>query len=205
MAPIQNMHRVNKKGAKILTVEPATQTIHASLGAGQVVPVNMYTYTPVVRWPKVGETWWLREENGSWFLDSIMESQGIPGEETQAEPGDAVISSSSGRLLLNQGGKLTQIQSSKFSLIEKYVKQPGRFFYNTPYTPSSEYVTLAIISQGTANGFSYLYIDGGEVAELQYQGSITPMTLIIPKGQTWEIRGLHNGELRSVAYAFFPS
>jgi hypothetical protein len=75
MAPIQNMHRVNKKGAKILTVEPATQTIHASLGAGQVVPVNMYTYTPVVRWPKVGETWWLREENGSWFLDSVQEQQ----------------------------------------------------------------------------------------------------------------------------------
>jgi hypothetical protein len=79
---IQNMHRVNKKGAKIVTVDPSNQIIHASLGAGQVVPVNAFSYSPLFRWPMVGEHWILREENGSWFLHEICETQ-TPSEEEE--------------------------------------------------------------------------------------------------------------------------
>ncbi len=78
---IQNIHRVNKKGALIVQCDPEQQIIQASLGAGQIVPVNAYAYTPAWRWPMVGEKWILKEENGSWFLDILQEPQTPTAEE----------------------------------------------------------------------------------------------------------------------------
>jgi hypothetical protein len=120
-----------------------------------------------------------------------------------AEPGDAIISASSGRLLLNENGKLTRIQSNIFG-IEKYFKPSGKFFYNTAYTPSNQFITLAIISTKEQNP-SHVFIGGTEVAEIEYHGSVVPMTFIIPKETTWEVKAAGTEELKSVAYAFFPS
>lgn len=207
-----------KRGVKIITCDPQKRLIEAETRNGEVITVNAYHYTPMFRWPIPGEKWIVKEENGSWYLEGIYEPQGEVGNELQAEPGDAVLSSSSGRLLMNQEGKLTEIKSSKFSLVEKYIKQPGPFSFFKAYIPSTEFVTLAIISQaGGEETPAYktgLYIDKNEVGELEYHGSVIPMTLIIPKGQGWELRAfaenskfqktLEEEHLKSVAYAFFP-
>ena len=193
-----------KRGVKILTCDPTTRLVEAETRNGEVIIVNVYSYTPMFRWPIPGEKWVVNEQNGSWFLDGIYEPQGITGGEIQAEPGDAILSSSSGRVLLNQEGQLTEIKSSKFALIEKYVKQKGPFFYNTIYTPSKEFVTLAVISPGFQNP-GFVFIGGEEVAEIEFHGSVVPMTFIIPKDTTWEIKAIGSTELKSVAYAFFPS
>jgi hypothetical protein len=130
------------------------------------------------------------------------------GQLIKAEPGDAIISSATNRVLLNVNGVLRLFKEAgeehPFG-IEEYVKQAGPFFYNTVYTPSKEFITLAVISQGTTNEHSFMYINGKETAELEYHGSITPATFIIPIGQTWKIKGATPGELKSVAYAFFPA
>ena len=192
-----------KRGVKIITCDPSKRLIEAETRNGEVITVNAYSYTPMFRWPIPSEKWMVSEENGSWYLEGIYEPQGVPGEEVQAEPGDAVISSSSGRLLVNQEGKLTQIKASKFSLIEKYVKQTGEFVEGKEYIASTEFVTLALISHGGPPENKALFIDKTEVSEIQYEGSIIPFTLILPKEQSWEIRG-GSTKLKSVAYAFFP-
>jgi len=72
---------VIKRGCRILTCDPATRTIEAKIQRGEVVPVNAYSFTPLFRWPMVGEVWLLREEKGSFFLDSIWEEQEATEEE----------------------------------------------------------------------------------------------------------------------------
>lgn len=118
-----HMNTQVKKGAKIIAVDPSQQLIHASLQGGQTVPVSAYSFAPVFRWPKVGESWILREENGSWFLDSIREEQeASSGIEAQA--GDAIISSSTGRILINQNGTLTDDLVQKIPNL-KVAKSPS--------------------------------------------------------------------------------
>lgn len=62
-----------KRGVKIITCDPASGTIEAETRNGEVVSVNAYAFNPTFRWPIEGEKWIIREENGSWFLDSIYE------------------------------------------------------------------------------------------------------------------------------------
>lgn len=97
-----------KRGVRILTCDPISRLIEAETRNGEVISVNAYNYTPIFRWPIPGEKWMVREENGSWWLDGIYELQGSPEEMIQAEPGDAIISTGSGRILLNIGGQLSE-------------------------------------------------------------------------------------------------
>jgi hypothetical protein len=66
-----------KRGVRILTCDPATKTIEAETRNGEVISINAYVYTPLWRWPMVEEKWMVREENGSWFLESISEEPGV--------------------------------------------------------------------------------------------------------------------------------
>lgn len=96
-----------KQGVKIITCDPATGTIEAETRNGEVISVNAYYYSSAFRWPVPGESWMVREENASWFLDGIYEQQLT--ENVRPMPGDVVLSSSTGRVLLNVGGTLTEI------------------------------------------------------------------------------------------------
>lgn len=102
-----------KRGVKIITCDPSTRTIEAETRNGEVISINAYYYTPVFRWPVSGEKWIVREENGSWFLEGIYESQNLI-EEVKPEPGDIVLSVGSGRILINEEGRLHELLGSVF-------------------------------------------------------------------------------------------
>lgn len=95
-----------KRGCRIVTCDPATKTIEGKIQRGEVVPINAYYLSPFFRWPQIGELWVIREENGSWFLEGLWEEQ----EGVGAEPGDAIISSNAGRVLLNVQGVLRPLK-----------------------------------------------------------------------------------------------
>ncbi len=106
-----------KQGVKIITSEPSTRTIEAETRNGEVISINAYYYEPAWRWPMSGERWMVTEENGSWFLTGIFEEQsgGVV-----AEPGDLVLSASSGRVLINVNGVLFELaRSEEFPRIPK--------------------------------------------------------------------------------------
>lgn len=75
-----------KRGVKIITCDPSTRTIEAETRNGEVISVNAYYYEPSFRWPEPGERCVVREENGSWFLEGIYETQGS-AEGVTPEPG----------------------------------------------------------------------------------------------------------------------
>jgi hypothetical protein len=120
-----------KHGVRIITSNPAQQEIEGQTQRGEVIPISAYTLNPIFRWPRVGEKWIVREENGSWFLESIWEPANgiVPG------PGDVVISAPLGRILLNVNGIIQELipstfprvpQPSKFSLVMKGVLSPKK-------------------------------------------------------------------------------
>src|SRR6266550_4725858 len=102
MAFGDHIHTQTKRGCIIVTSDPSTQTIEGKIQRGEVVSISAYYTNPFFRWPAVGEHWVIREENGSWFLEGLWQTE--EGEEPQ--PGDAVISTSTGRVLVNQSGTL---------------------------------------------------------------------------------------------------
>ena len=75
------IHRVNKKGCVIVSVDTATKQITGRLAGAQDVPIHAWTYGAVFRWPKVGEEWILEEQNGNWYLDSIIQGEGQTAKE----------------------------------------------------------------------------------------------------------------------------
>lgn len=103
-----------KRGVKIITCDPSTRTIEAETRNGEVISINAYYYTPIFRWPISGEKWVVQEENGSWFLEGIYEPQGEAEGEIKPEPGDTVISAASGRVLINEEGRLRILPSPIF-------------------------------------------------------------------------------------------
>lgn len=64
-----------KRGVKIILCEPDTKRIEAETRNGEVIAINAYYFHPSFRWPMVGESWMVKEENGSWFLEGLWELQ----------------------------------------------------------------------------------------------------------------------------------
>jgi hypothetical protein len=151
MALSDHVNMSLKRGVKILTCDPSKRLVEAETRNGEVISVNVYNYTSVFRWPIAGEKWMVREENGSWYLDGIYEPQGISGEAIQAQPGDAVISSSSGRVLKNQEGQLTPIGGANIGkFVHKEVNQREPKSYMLPISSEARLVTFVV--RGNATG-----------------------------------------------------
>jgi hypothetical protein len=74
-----------KRGVKIITCDPQKRLIEAETRNGEVISVNSYHYSPMFRWPVSGEKWMVGEENGSWYLEGIYETQEPKEELTPAE------------------------------------------------------------------------------------------------------------------------
>jgi len=70
-----------KRGVKIILVDPESKRIEAETRNGETIQVNAYYLNPSFRWPMVGESWMVKEENGSWYLEGLWENQ-EPTEET---------------------------------------------------------------------------------------------------------------------------
>jgi hypothetical protein len=187
-----------KRGVKILTCDPSKRLIEAETRNGEVITVNAYAYTPMFRWPIPGEKWMVKEENGSWYLDGIYEPQGTEGSEVQAEPGDAVISSSSGRLLLNQEGKLTQIKNESQLSVTGYREIPGSKgktlgTYEIKPTENARFI-LCIFTISSAENFGTMTVAGNEIAITERSGSVglnyrTTLTIVLPPGVPCTIKG----------------
>jgi hypothetical protein len=179
-----------KRGVKILTCDPATRLIEAETRNGEVISVNVYHYTPMFRWPIPGEKWMVGEENGSWYLEGIYEPQGTADSEVQAEPGDAVISSSSGRLLVNKEGNLTQIKGSELSVSgyveDKAAKGVTLGTYEVKATENARFI-LCIFNITKQENFGQIEVAGNVIAITERSGSEginykTTLTIVLPPG-----------------------
>lgn len=81
---------VERRPCQIITVDPTTNIVNASTKAGPI-RVSVFTSTPFSRWPRVGEEWVVKRENGSWYLDSILASANNSLQRTELDPGDGLI------------------------------------------------------------------------------------------------------------------
>lgn len=150
-----HLNTQTKRGVRIVTSDAAKQIIEGQTQRGEVTPINAFSFNPAFRWPIVGENWIVREENGSWYLESIWEQQTapypdyVPGAHyepgaivkftddryyvleasekppkatppppgapwklfkvPQVKAGDSVITASSGRILQNKSGIITEV------------------------------------------------------------------------------------------------
>jgi hypothetical protein len=111
-----DLQSAEKYGCKIITVEPAQRRVEGVIKSGAVVQVAVYTVDPFFRWPKVGENWMIRRENGTWFLDSKWqnqegESESNPTIVNNLNEGDALIDTPTGKVYLTSGNLLaTEVQ-----------------------------------------------------------------------------------------------
>lgn len=108
-----------KLPAEILTCDPSNKTVEVLTQAG-VLRVSVYTTPTFFRWPKSGENWIVKQENGSWYLDSILQNENDIIRLRNLSPGDALINVA-GKLLTNQNTKVTQ----------KYTEILGREVWNS--------------------------------------------------------------------------
>lgn len=200
-----------KRGVKIITCDPQKRLIEAETRNGEVITVNAYNYTPSFRWPKSGEKWMVGEENGSWYLEGIYETQGTEGSTTQAEPGDVVLSASSGRVLLNEEGKLTQLKSEEelrvtgyeenfaaegFQLAHQFTKGEIKKQFNIPVSSKARFI-LITFGIKVAENFGEVILEDKSIGIVERSGSVgalyrTTLTVVIPPNQKCVISGTAN-------------
>lgn len=190
-----------KRGVKIITCDPQKRLIEAETRNGEVITVNAYNYTPSFRWPKPGEKWMVGEENGSWYLEGIYEAQGTEGSTTQAEPGDVVLSASSGRILVNEEGKLSQLKSEEEELsLTGYqeiaaAKGVGLGEFEIAAQAKARFI-LAIFTINDLEPFGQakIVIAGNPIAITERSGSVgaaykTTLTVVLPPNVPAKIEG----------------
>lgn len=210
MAGNQHINVQMKRGVKIILCDPATKRIEAETRNGEVIPVNAYYQNPTFRWPKEGESWMVKEENGSWYLDGIWENQEPKEHGLEAQPGDAIITASSGRVLKNVEGVLEPLVTVPSTLgVKDYIEDEaarGKIvaekFSVKPYTLKeraySRFVLAHIGIRGTEN-FGEISVNGKHIAVTERSGSVgvvyqTTMTVVVPPDTPCQITGIGTGE-----------
>lgn len=195
-------HAIPKRGCRIILCEPDQRRIEAQIQGGEIIAINAYAFSQAFRWPMVGETWIIREENGSWFLDSQWEEQ-EPAEGLKPEPGDHILSAGSGRVLLNVKGKLKPLTETQLN-VSGYVEDvAARAFvlnaplestvYTLPKKPQSRFI-LVIFNMTEVENYSEISIDGNVIAITERSGSVganykTTLTVVVPPEAVCHILG----------------
>jgi hypothetical protein len=90
-----------KQQAHVLTVDKPNRHIEAALKDGGPIHVAVWAIPTIFRWPAVGEVWYVRKDNGIWFLDSPVDeatAQELAVEDM--EEGDVRVFSPTGRFYL---------------------------------------------------------------------------------------------------------
>jgi len=198
-----------KRGVKIITCDPQKRLIEAETRNGEVITINAYNYTPSFRWPKPGEKWMVGEENGSWYLEGIYEAQGTEGSTTQAEPGDVVLSASSGRILVNEEGKLSQLKSEDELTVTDYIDNPEaegfalatggtKHEFKLSESTKARFILAIFGIEGTEN-FAEIIVNGKAIGVSERSGSVgqlyrTTLTVVVPPNKSCVIVGTANGE-----------
>jgi hypothetical protein len=129
--------------SEILVCDPSTKTIQAITQAG-VVHVSVYTADPFFRWPKAGENWIIKQENGNWYLDTILQNTEDDLLLKQLKPGDA---------LLNTPGRI--MTSNKTKIVQKFTEILGHENWNN----EKEYVVKETVQH---EGKAYVAISGSK-------------------------------------------
>lgn len=113
------MSIVTRYTAYISTVDPTTGTIgFVTKGDAQERYAIVLTTAVASRWPIEGETWLVRQENGTWYIDQPLP----PSFSYQAvTPGDAIINSPTGvvHVLGSSDG------STDFTITDATIGSPG--------------------------------------------------------------------------------
>jgi len=194
----------HKRGCRIVTCDPATKTIEGKIQRGEIVPINAYSYTGNFRWPKVGENWVIEEKNGSWFLDSIWEEQEPDEEVGNIEPGDTVISASSGRILKNVNGVVSPLlpkESKELVLVAEFPLEVNKL-----YEPSETKNTVVIFVAREENSGPYkIIVDGEQIGTGSVAVTFFSMTFLVPAGLEFEIRAPEYIKKTFASYTFFAA
>jgi len=109
---------VTRYAAEIVTSDPVTKTVQALMRTGPV-HISVYTTEPFFRWPKTGENWMVRRENGSWYLDGILQESTDTFKLQNCEPGDVHLNVP-GKIHTNQGTTLPQKYTATVGLGTKF-------------------------------------------------------------------------------------
>lgn len=102
MAFNNTLNRSTKYGCKITTVDPTQKRIEGVLKTGNVIQISVYATPPLFRWPKVGESWMVCQENGSWFLEGLWQEEEDHTQLTGLQPGDVLLNTP-GNIVLSSG------------------------------------------------------------------------------------------------------
>lgn len=94
---------VTRLPCHIITVDPATKIVNGVTKGGPI-RISSYTGGALSRWPKPGEEWIVKRENGSWYLDTILPNSNDVLQSADLEPGDVRINApNNGRIYLSTG------------------------------------------------------------------------------------------------------
>lgn len=98
MAAGQTMQGTPRYGVTILTSDPTTGIIEAKFKGGETRRITVFETAVAFRWPVAGESWVVRQENGTWYLDSPIPSPTQGNPINTVNPGDTIINSPTGVL-----------------------------------------------------------------------------------------------------------
>lgn len=102
----KHLEPVQKYSCEIITSNPKAKQVEGIMRTGPV-HISVFTTDPFFRWPKTGESWLVRKENGSWYLDSILQGEEDPVRLKDLEPGDGFINVP-GKIHTNTGTTVTR-------------------------------------------------------------------------------------------------
>lgn len=141
---------------KIITVEPKTKTIQGVMRGGPI-HISQYTQTPFFRWPKVGENWIVKRENGNWYLDSILQNENDVTSVKELNPGDSFVNLG-GKILTNSGTSVPQ----KFT---ENVKSNSATEFIIKHNLNDSLIQVNAINEKTNEpiSISYKYINSNEI------------------------------------------
>lgn len=172
------MTQVTKYTCMITTVDAATGKVgFVTKGDAQERQALVSTIPLAFRWPQVGETWMVRQENGTWYLDGIWDDPsgtlpitGLASDEMKLnasviknDQGDTVVATT------NTGSSSQTIQMGSNG--PEWVT-PGTTTVPDATTTSKGIVELAGDIGGTATNVEVLTVEGGK----------TPVTTVTSLG-----------------------
>lgn len=103
-----HMPVARKLPCHIITVDVEQKIIQGMIRSGPV-HISVYTTDPLFRWPQVGDNWIIRQENGSWYLDSILQKGTEEVQLSEMQPGDVHLNAPNhGRVHLSTGTTLAR-------------------------------------------------------------------------------------------------
>lgn len=179
---------VEKYGCKIITVEPSQRRIEGVIKSGAVVQIAVYTVNPFFRWPKVGENWMIRRENGTWILDSKwQENEESDMLVENLKEGDALIDAPTGNVYLSSGNLLASvkkieelIEATKIPIVTSLPAEPKEG--QEIYFQTSAMLSAAIIWRFRYNAASVALhkweFVGGASWDAGFEGSMSKKTEI---------------------------